>query len=1035
MQNKGLIGGFAVAFAIACLYTLSFTWVSSNVAKKASEHGQGNAEAEQAYLDSMATQEVYNVGLKKFTYAEVKQREINLGLDLKGGMNVIMEVAVRDIIRELSADRNNPILVEALNETDKNLRNSQDNYANLFFAELDKVIKTKKPEAKYSDADLFGTKLLNDRLGFNADNENIQEELRKEVEAAIDNVYTVLRARIDQFGVIQPNLQKLENSGRILVELPGIKDPERVKKLLQSTAELEFWNLYDGAEFLEFIFNANEKLRNTLERPKSAEKSESDADKIETAASDVLNIKSIDENEADTMASDSDTSASDVESALAKASESDTSNAEDQFNPLIDIFFPYYDFNTNRAIPGPIVGAAQVKDTAKVNKYLRMSQIKSLIPADKRYVKFLWSAKPEGQNQTLYLLAIKGNRENRPDLAGDVITDARQDIDERNRSLVNMTMNAVGAQKWQKLTKEASEQEPKKSVAVVLDNLVYSFPTVQGEIPGGRTQITGNFTIQEAQDLANILKAGKLPAPARIVQADVVGPSLGKESIQAGMYSFAIALLIVLLYMIFYYQGAGLASNVALIVNIFFVFGLLASLGAVLTLPGIAGIVLTIGMSVDANVIIYERIREELASGKGLKLAIKDGYKAAYSAIIDANVTTLLTGFILYAFGTGPIRGFATTLIIGIFTSLFTAIFITRLIFEWRADRKKNITFSSKTTANLFSNFSVDFIGKKKIAYTASSVVILIGVASLFTRGLDFGVDFVGGRTYQVRYDQPVNTVDVQKALGELFIDENGNNVMPSVKTIGANNQVVITTKFKINETGTAVEDEIKNILYKGSESFFVNPLKFEDFNNSDNEVGIIAERQVGPTIADDIKESAVYAIIFSLIIIFLYLLIRFSKWQFSLGAVTAAFHDVLVVLSLFSLLHGFLPFSLEIDQAFIAALLTVIGYSLNDTVIVFDRIREYFATHSRRKPINEIVNEAINATLSRTLNTSVTTFFVIFIIFLFGGEVIRGFMFALMVGVVVGTYSSIFIATPVVVDTISEEERIKMLEDATAKA
>lgn len=1020
MQNKGLIRGFAIAFAIACLYQLTFTFTASRIERKAREFAKGDKAAEQRYLDSVASEKVLNLLVRKYTYAEVKQKELNLGLDLKGGMNVILEVQVRDIIRELAADKNNPLILEALDNTDRRLRSSQDNYANLFFTELDMLLKSKGLTLRYSDPTLFGTKMLNDRVGFNAPDEKIKDEIRREVQGAIDNVFTVLRARIDQFGVVQPNIQKLENSGRILIELPGVKEPERVKKLLQSTAQLEFWNLYEGSEFLDFLGEANERLRVLI--PNEKEKRTAAEDKKPSPGEDILKIKSVEE---DDTAQISDTATSAAEA----KTDSDTSTFENQYNPLFEVLAPYYDFQNNRVIPGPIVGIALVKDTAKVNRYLSMPQIRALLPADKRYVKFLWTAKPEGSSQQLYLLAIKGNRDNKPDLSGDVVIDARQDFDERNRAIVSMTMNAVGAQKWQKITREAASQEPKRSIAVVLDNLVYSFPQVQNEIPGGRTQITGNFTIQEAQDLANILKAGKLAAPAKIVQADVVGPSLGRESIRAGIWSFVIALAIVLIYMIFYYQNAGIASNVALVVNMFFIFGLLASLGAVLTLPGIAGIVLTIGMSVDANVIIYERIREELRNGKGLKLAISDGYKAAYSSIIDANVTTLLTGFILYVFGTGPIRGFATTLIIGIFTSLFCAIFITRLIFEARLEKKKNVTFSSKFTEGIFQNINIDFLILRKKSYLISAVIITAGLISLFVRGLDYGVDFVGGRSYQVRFDQPVNTVKLASSIGEYFIDETGKKVIPTVKTIGSSNQVIITTKYKINQTGLDVENEIKEKLYEAVKSYYTSELNKEQFFDNDSGIGIVAERQVGPTIADDIKESAIWALVFSLLIIFLYILIRFSRWQFSLGAVLAAFHDVMVVISLFSLLHGVVPFSLEIDQAFIAALLTVIGYSLNDTVIVFDRIREYFATHSRRKPINVVINEAVNSTLGRTINTSLTTLFVLVIIFIFGGEVIRGFMFALMMGVVVGTYSSLFIATPVVYDTFSEEDRIKFQE------
>lgn len=1027
MQNKGVIRLFAIVFALACVYQLSFTYVSNGVERDAEEFAQGDYEKKQRYLDSMGSQEVYDIFAYNFKYNEVKQKEINLGLDLRGGMNVILEVQVRDILRGLSNNSTDPTFNAAIAKANEAASNSQDDYLTNFFDAFETVKKEQNSNAKLGDAQIFGTKEMNDKLGFNVDDELIKEELKAEVNAAVENVYTVLRARIDQFGVVQPNIQRLENGGRILVELPGVKDPDRVKKLLQSTAELEFWNLYDGVELLGFLNDANEKLKAIVPNPRANKDDSTGTDVESVEGEDILgDIQAIDESApAGTAESADSNDTSGIDSLLAQADSTAIDSAGvDDFNPLFEVLVPNYDFQNGQPGQGPIVGYTAIKDTAKVNKYLREARIKALLTGSLRYVKFIWSAKPD-QNDFLYLLAAKGNREGKAVLEGDVIVDARQDFDERNSPIVSMTMNAQGASKWQKITLEASSQQPKKSVAVVLDNYAYSFPTVQGEISGGITQIYGNFTVQEAKDLANILKAGKLPAPAKIIQADIVGPSLGQEAISAGLWSFVIALGIVMVYMIFYYSTAGVASVIALLVNMFFIFGVLASLGAVLTLPGIAGIVLTIGMAVDANVLIYERIREELTNGKGLKLAIKDGYNNAYSSIIDANVTTFLTGVILYAFGTGPIRGFATTLIIGILTSLFCAIFITRLIFETRLDRKLSVKFSTPITKGAFKKINIDFLSKRKVAYIISSIIIVGGIVSLLTRGLNYGVDFVGGRTYQVRFDQDVSSVDLQTTLGDFFIDEEGNNVVPQVKTIGENNQVVITTKYKINEVGPEVEEEIKNKLYDGVQSFYANVPEKEVFfseASGDGEVGIVAERQVGPTIADDIKTSAVWAILFSLIVIFLYILIRFSKWQFSLGAVAAAFHDVLVVLSLFSILYSVLPFSLEIDQAFIAAVLTVIGYSLNDTVVVFDRIREYIREYGKRKPMNDIVNQALNSTLSRTINTSLTTFFVLLIIFIFGGEVIRGFMFALLIGIIVGTYSSLFIATPLMLDASKKD-------------
>lgn len=1013
MQNKGVIRLFAIVFALACIYQLSFTWKARGVENDAREFAQGDKDKERGYLDSVAGLPVYDLLIEEFTYKEVKAREINLGLDLRGGMNVILEVSVKDILRELADNSQAPIFLEALENTDKAQADSQDDYLTTFFAELDKLNQASGSPMPLSAPVLFGSKEMNDALGFNPADEEVKNEIRSQVDASVENVYTVLRARIDQFGVVQPNIQRLENSGRILVELPGVQDPERVKKLLQSTAELEFWNLHEGTELLGFLNDANERLRELF--PRETKAAAGDTSKPQ---SDLLQeITAVDGDQ------DSATGEEGTEADTAATSEAD-SLQNDSYNPLFEILYPNYDFTNNRPGEGPIVGQVAVKDTGKVNRFLRLPQIRQLLPAEMRYARFLWTAKPVEGTEILYLLAARGNRDGTPALSGEVVADAAQDFDERNQPVVRMQMNAVGAAAWQKITREAAMAEPKRSVAVVLDNYVYSFPRVNDEISGGNTQIYGNFTIEEAQDLANILKAGKLPAPARIIQADVVGPSLGKEAISAGLWSFVVAMFVVLLYMIFYYSGAGVVSNIALLVNMLFIFGVLAGLGAVLTLPGIAGIVLTIGMAVDANVLIYERVREEVGHGKGLRLAIADGYKNAYSSIIDANVTTLLTGVILYVFGTGPIRGFATTLIIGILTSLFSAIFITRLVFEDRLSRKKGINFSTKLTANAFKNINIDWIGKRKVAYTISGIIIAIGLTSLFTRGLNFGVDFVGGRSYQVRFDQPVSTVDIQKALGEVYVLEDGTKVAPEVKTIGSSSQVIITTKYKVNETGLEVEDEIRSKLFAGVQPFYAQPITEDDFFNDQTERGLKSERQVGPTIADDIQTSAIWSMLAAFAIIFLYILVRFNRWQFSLGALVAVVHDVLIVLSLFSLLHGIVPFTLEIDQAFIAALLTVVGYSLNDTVVVFDRIREYFNTHKvNPKSIKILVNDALNQTLSRTLNTSLTTIFVLLVIFIWGGDVIRGFMFALLVGIVVGTYSSLFIATPVMLDTTKPEE------------
>ena len=994
MQNKGLITLFAIALGLASLYQLSFTWVANSVAGDAEEFSAGDSKVKAAYLDSMMSQEVYP--FLGYTLSEVKKYEMNLGLDLKGGMNVILEVSVKDVLKGIVANAKDPLFVQAISNTDIAQTEGQNNYLNTFFKEFESLSLETGGGRTLSDAALFGTPEMTDKVGFNASDDAIQGEIRSDVEAAIANVFTVLRARIDQFGVVQPNIQRLEGTGRILVELPGVKDPARVQKLLQSTAELQFWNMYEGSEVLPFLINVNERLRDVV----AAENGE--VEEIETPSFDDLSVEG---------------TVAELDSTVA-----DSSSALSNNNPLFEVFRPMVS-ETGMSMEGPRVGYALIRDTAKVNAYLKRPEVILLMNQELRNAEFLWSNKPEPDSDIITLFAIRGNREGTPELDGAVIVDARPDLDEYNRNIVTMAMNGSGAQKWQRLTADAASQSPKRSVAVVLDHYVYSYPQVQNEIAGGRTQITGNFTPEESSDLANILRAGKLDAPARIIQADVVGPSLGKEAISASINSFAIALALVLLYMYFYYSGAGLVANMALIVNMFFIFGILNSFGAVLTLPGMAGIVLTIGMAVDANVIIFERIREELRSGKGLRAALVDGYKNSNSAIIDANVTTLLTGVILYSFGTGPIRGFATTLIIGILTSLFSALFISRVVFERRLDAKKTINFSTKTTRNWYTNLNFDFLAKRKIAYAISTVVIIIGLGSLFTNGLNLGVDFVGGRSFQVRFDQPVEVSDISESLSATLVDGEGNSFKPVVKTLGESNQVIITTNYRIDETGTQVDQDIEDKLFAGVSGFFAEQIAREDFftDATDEAIGLVGSRVVGPTIADDIKTGAIYSILFSLIVVFLYILLRFRKWQFSLGAVVALLHDVLFVLGAFSIADGLLPFQLEVDQAFIAAILTVIGYSLNDTVVVFDRIRENLG--GRTKNLTALVNKSLNQTLSRTFNTSLTTFFVLLVIFLFGGEVIRGFMFALLLGVIVGTYSSLFIATPVMFDSSKEEE------------
>ena len=1001
MQNRNVIKIFAIIFAIVCLYQLSFTWVANGVEDDAVAYAADFNEDEREvkekfYLDSISSEQVYDIVLTSYTYAECQQREINLGLDLKGGMNVTLEVMVVDVVKALSNQNKDETFNAAIANTLSAQEDSQDDFVTIFGREYEKLA----PAENTGLSALFSTPDLRDKVQFSSTNLEVIEVLKLEVEDAIARSFNILRSRIDRFGVTQPNIQRLETAGRILVELPGIKDPERARKLLQSTAQLEFWETYEYNELFQALESANAFLRETAE----AETVEVDSVKVETTQ-----VEEVVEQEDTTQDKTSDLLAEIEADTLAADSAANNLSFEEfaSENPLYALLYPNVD-QQNQLNEGPVVGFCAVKDTAALNVYLKDDAIRKFFPVD---VKFAYTVKPyDPDGKFVQLVALKSDRNGKSAMEGDVVTDAIQVFGQFASSAeVSMEMNAEGAKQWKRLTAE----NIKKSVAIVLDGYVYSYPTVQAEIAGGRSSITGNFTVNEAKDLANILKSGKLPAPARIIEEAIVGPSLGEEAISSGLTSFIFALLLVLAYMIFYYNGAGVVSNIALLANIFFIFGVLSSLGAVLTLPGIAGIILTIGMSVDANVLIYERIREELRNGKGLRLAIEDGYNNAYSSIIDANVTTLLTGIILYTFGTGPIKGFATTLIIGILTSLFAAIFITRLVISYRLNKGKTISFATKLTEGAFKNINIDFIGKRKRFYILSAVIVLLGIGSLVTKGLNYGVDFVGGRTYVVRFDDTVNNEELRSALTDVFVDADGLNYTPQVKTFGDDNQVKVTTSFMIENSEPTTDLIVESKL---SEGLSTTGLEYE----------IMSSQKVGPTIADDIKDAAVWSVIFSLLVIFLYILVRFRKWQFSLGAVVAVFHDVLIVLSIFSIFYGILPFSLEIDQAFIAAILTIIGYSLNDTVVVFDRVREYM-NDNKKKGVHELINGALNSTLSRTINTSLTTFCVLLIIFIFGGEVIRGFMFALMVGVVVGTYSSLFVASPIMLDTIKKkEEKVK---------
>ncbi len=1039
MQNRGTIKFFAILFALVCLFQLSFTYVTSRYEAKARDYAnsevtqklaakmaKGNKEMEAYYLDSISTARqnyfldsisneiVYNLLIRKYTFKECKEREINLGLDLKGGMNVTLEVSIGDIVKGLSGNSQNPTFLAAMKKAYEKQKNSQKDFVTLFGESINEI------DPNFKLASIFLYEFKDKGITANSSNTEVLNAIRKETAGAFDRTYNILRTRIDRFGVTQPNVQKIASSNRILVELPGIKDPERVRKLLQGTAKLEFWETYKFNEIYQYFEEANKKLAEEYLAEEAAAKAKNDtgkavsdtttvtSDSTQTAVSDTTGLSLLDQLESDTTDLGSD------EANFARYAKK---------NPLYAVLRPaYVQDKSGQYYPGQsaTVGYAAIKDTAKVNRMLK--EVRSVFPRD---LKLAWMNKPRVEGSDLLeLIALKvTNRDNKPALGGDVITDARQGYDQNGKVDVSMSMNAEGAKIWKRLTGENVGNQ----IAIVLDDYVYSAPNVNGEIPNGQSSISGNFTIEEAQDLANILKAGKLPAPARIVEEEVVGPSLGKEAVNAGLWSFIIAFILILIYMFAYYNFAGLVADLALVTNIFFLFGVLASFGAVLTLPGIAGIVLTLGMAVDANVIIYERIKEEVRAGKGIRLAVADGYKNAYSAIIDGNVTTLLTAIVLYVFGSGPVQGFATTLIIGILSSLFTAIFISRLIFTWALNKNKEVRFSNSITANAFSKVNFDFIKSRKIAYTISSAIIVIAIVSLAFRGLNYGVDFSGGRTYVIRFDQNVKTEPIRKALSKAFVDENGRPVPPEVKTFGPSTQVKITTKFMIDNNGPEVDSIIQTKLFQGLKQFYKNQkITYDDFS-SDKEVeskllGILSSQKVGPTIADDIRNRSAMAIVFALIVIFIYIAIRFKKWQFGLGGVAALFHDTLITIGLFSLLYGFMPFSLEIDQAFIAAILTIIGYSINDTVIIFDRIREYTNIHQKRD-LKDNINDALNSTLARTINTSGTTFVVLLTIFLFGGEVIRGFTFALLVGIIVGTYSSLFTASPIAYDLIMRKK------------
>tara|TARA_R110002012_G_scaffold51138_1_gene132172 strand:- start:55737 stop:58703 length:2967 start_codon:yes stop_codon:yes gene_type:complete len=978
MQNKGLVKLFAILFGLVSIYQLSFTFKANSIDDLAVAFSNGDEVKERKYLDSLDNVEVYNLGVASYTYSEVKENSMNLGLDLKGGVSVILQVSVKDILKGLANYSKNPVFNQALDDADEIQKNSQNDYVTDFFVAFDKI----KGDTKLASPDIFYTRALDGEIEGSMTDGEVQPIIERKIDESIVSAFEVLRKRIDEFGVTSPSIQRLGSSGRILVELPGVKDKERAIKLLQSTAQLEFWDVYKRDMFGQFLFDANNLLKE-LEAPKT----EDVAEQTEPQDSEDAAIE-------DLLGADPDSTATEI-------------------NPLRDLLFQ----SQNPAA----IAMVNLKDRDQVMGYLNMTQVRSLLPGEQRFTKFAFG-KPAKDSEIVELYALESNRDNVPQLSGAVVTDARQEYDPMGKPTVSMQMNSKGAKIWEEMTGAAFTQQ--SNIAIVLDNVVYSAPGVTtGPIAGGNSSISGNFTLNEATDLANVLRAGKLPASADIIQGEVVGPSLGQEAIESGQMSFLIALALVLVWMFLYYGKAGLFADIAMIFNIILIFGVLSGLGAVLTLPGIAGIVLTIGMSVDANVLIFERIREEIAKGKGLKESIDDGFSNALSSILDANITTGLTALILFIFGTGPIKGFATTLLIGIATSLFTAIFITRLIVDWYANRNGNLDFSTAITKNLFRNININFLKKRKMAYIISGAFILVSLGSLFTNSLDQGVDFVGGRTYQVRFAEAVSANEISETLADAFGSA-------EAKTFGNANQLKITTKYKVNETDNAIDEEIRNTLYTELQPY-MSGLSYEEFISDDQgkTVGLMKYYKVSPTIADDIKKSSIWAILGSLVVVFLYILIRFKRWQFSLGAVAAVFHDVLIVLGVFSLTYKYMPFSMEIDQAFIAAILTVIGYSLNDTVVVFDRIREFFNEHSAWS-FNKVINVSLSSTLSRTLNTSLTTLVVLLAIFIFGGDSIRGFMFALIVGVIVGTYSSLFIATPLMYDAVKKGDAANALKE-----
>ncbi len=996
MQNKGLVRILAVCLALVCAFYLSFSLVTSHYDKQAKEYAAGDAVKEYQYLDSIATKKVWF----GYTLKECREKEINLGLDLKGGMNVTMEVSVPDILDALSGHNETPNYKQAMALARQKQKASGADFVTLFIESFREV----DPNGQL--ASIFSTFELKDKVTLTSTNAEVEKVIREEVDGAIQNSFNVLRTRIDRFGVVQPNIQKLAQPGRILIELPGIKEPERVRKLLQGSANLEFWETYEASELLPAIAQINREFAATAPEAEEAKAEEVKPAEAPKAESDEL-ADLVDNLSADSTAAEADQAAQIAE--------------YKKNNPLFAILNPSIN-QAGQAYRGPVIGTVHYVDTAKVNAMLNSQIAKALLPRDAR---FYWTVKAIDEAGSYYnLVALKAQRDGRASLEGDVITDARADFSQLSAyANVSMSMNAEGAKAWQRITRDNIG----KSVAIVLDGYVYSFPTVQNEIAGGNSQITGNFTVEEAKDLANTLKSGKMPAPARIIEESVVGPSLGREAIQSGLWSFALGFVLILIYMIFYYGWIpGLIADAALVCNVFLLVGILSSFSAVLTLPGIAGIVLTMGCAVDGNVLIYERIREELRAGKGMRKAIEDGFKGAISAIVDANVTSFLTGAILAIFGTGPIKGFAVTYMIGIISSFLTAVFITRLLLEDYAknENAKELSFTTRLMKNFLQNMHFDFVNARKWAYCLSGALVIFAILGLEPHifgKLNLGIDFSGGRNYVVRFDQNINTQDVRESLDKTFSAtlEDGELFSLNVITYGNDaNQVRISTNYRIHEETAEADEAIEALLYEGCKPFLSDNITFDDFRSTESNaaVGIMQSQKVGPAIADDITTSAIWAVLAALAVIFLYILLRFRNFAYSVGALVALAHDTVIILGLYAILWKIMPFSMEIDQAFIAAILTVIGYSINDTVVIFDRVREYNKLYPKREK-NVNINDALNSTLSRTFSTSMSTFVVLLAIFIFGGETIQGFVFALLMGVIVGTWSSLFIASPIAYD------------------